>query len=191
MRYVAKPSQISGSCSCHLGMLHYLCKHVIKAVNVSSSKSVPENMMALGMWAGSTLGGFKQLEDDLAVGRVEQLEATSCWQLQLAQEQSYLMTQLQQVTAQTQLGSAQLQLPGSPAAPLMMLCATVSTPAPSMHQSRSSICVASCAKNRVVLKPSGPATAQASTSRSTDSEARQAEEHYSQDGKFHTGWPAT
>ena len=95
------------------------------------------------------------------------------------------MTQLQQVTAQTQLGSAQLQLPGSPAAPLMMLCATVSTPAPSMHQSRSSICVASCAKNRVVLKPSGPATAQASTSRSTDSEARQAEEHYSQDGKFH------
>ena len=65
-RYVVKPSQIGGSCSCHLGMLHYLCKHVIKAVNVSSSKSVPENMMALGMWAGSTLGGFKQLENDLA-----------------------------------------------------------------------------------------------------------------------------
>lgn len=140
MRYVAKPSQISGSCSCHLGMLHYLCKHVIKAVNVSSSKSVPENMMALGMWAGSTLGGFKQLKDDLAVGRVEQLEATSCWQLQLAQEQSYLMTQLQQVTAQTQLGSAQLQLPGSPAADDAALCNSLNASAQHAPESQQHLC---------------------------------------------------
>ncbi len=75
-RYVVKPSQIGGSCSCHLGVLHYLCKHVMKVVSLSSSKSGPEIIMALGMRAGTAIGGFKQLETDLAAGRVEQLEAT-------------------------------------------------------------------------------------------------------------------
>ena len=42
--------------------------------------------------ASMAVGGFKQLENDLAPGSVKQLEATFRWQLQLAQEQSYLMT---------------------------------------------------------------------------------------------------
>ncbi len=50
MRYVAKPSQIGGSCSCHLGMLHYPCKHMMRAVSLSSSKSGTEFIRALSTW---------------------------------------------------------------------------------------------------------------------------------------------
>ena len=74
------------------------------------------------------------------------------------------LTQLLQVMAQTQLEGVQLQLPEGPATPLTMpwmLCTAVSKPSPSMHLSCDSICAASCAKHRVVLKPSRHATAQA------------------------------
>ena len=47
--------------------------------------------------------GFRQLEDDLPADSLEQLGRTCHWQLELAQKQSYLMKQLQQAMAQTQL----------------------------------------------------------------------------------------
>ena len=65
-RYVVKPSQIGGSCSCHLGMLPYPCKHVMKVVSFSYSKSGPGFRMALRTWSSMAIGGFKQLENDLA-----------------------------------------------------------------------------------------------------------------------------
>jgi len=73
-RYVVKPSQTGGSCNCPPGMLHYPCKHVMKVVSLSTGKSGPEIILALGTWAGTEMGGFKQLENDLPADSLEQLE---------------------------------------------------------------------------------------------------------------------
>ena len=73
-RYIVTPSQTGGSCNCPLGLLHYPCKHVMKVVSLSTGKSGPEIILALGTWAGTDMGGFKQLEDDLPGDSLEQFE---------------------------------------------------------------------------------------------------------------------
>jgi len=55
-------------------VLHYPCKHVMKVVSLSTGESGPEIILALGTWAGTEMGGFKQLENDLPADSLEQLE---------------------------------------------------------------------------------------------------------------------
>ena len=73
-RYIVTPSQSGGSCNCPLGLMHYPCKRVITVVSLSTGKSGPEVILALGTWAGTDMGGFKQLENDFAVDSLEQFE---------------------------------------------------------------------------------------------------------------------
>ena len=46
----------------------------MKVVSLSTGESGPEIILALGTWAGTEMGGFKQLENDLPADRLEQLE---------------------------------------------------------------------------------------------------------------------
>ena len=46
----------------------------MQVVSLSTSKSGPEIRLALGTWAGTEMGGFKQLDTDLPVDSLEQLE---------------------------------------------------------------------------------------------------------------------
>lgn len=55
-------------------MLHYPCKHVAKVVNLSTSKFGPKVLLALGTWAGTHIGGFKHLENDLPADSIRQLK---------------------------------------------------------------------------------------------------------------------
>ena len=80
----------------------------VQIVSLSTGKSGPTFILALGMWAGAEMGGFKQLEDDLPADSLEQLGRNCHWQLELAQKQSSLMTPLQQAMAQKQLRTAKL-----------------------------------------------------------------------------------
>lgn len=54
--------------------MYYPCNHVMKVVNLSTGESGPEIILALGTWAGTDMGGFKQFENDFAVDSLEQFE---------------------------------------------------------------------------------------------------------------------
>ncbi len=62
----------------------------VQIVSLSTGKSGPTFILALGMWAGAEMGGFKQLEDDLPADSLEQLGRNCHWQLELARKQSSL-----------------------------------------------------------------------------------------------------
>ena len=49
----------------------------MQVVSISTSKSGPEIRLASGTWAGTEMGGFKQLDTDLPADSLEQLEKDS------------------------------------------------------------------------------------------------------------------
>ncbi|KAL0030210.1 hypothetical protein WJX77_003014 [Trebouxia sp. C0004] len=58
---------ISGTaqtCTCPQGQLHYPRKHVMKVISMTTGKTGPEIIKALGTWAGTALGGFEQLQSE-------------------------------------------------------------------------------------------------------------------------------
>ena len=52
----------TASCTCAHAQLHYLCKHMMKVVGLSSGYSGAQIIQALGMRAGSSLQGFDKLQ---------------------------------------------------------------------------------------------------------------------------------
>ena len=66
------------SCTCPQGQLHYMCKHVVKVVSMSTGYSGAQIIQALGTRAGSSLQGLDKLHNswhtDTAVDGMTQLQ---------------------------------------------------------------------------------------------------------------------
>ena len=65
MKYEVKAAgtaTAAASCTCAHAQLHYLCKHMMKVVSLSSGYSGAQIIQALGMRAGSSLQGFDKLQ---------------------------------------------------------------------------------------------------------------------------------
>ena len=63
LKYEVKAAGTSkASCTCHNGQLHYLCKHMMKVVSLSTGHSGAEIIQALGTRAGSSLQGLGKLQ---------------------------------------------------------------------------------------------------------------------------------
>ncbi len=74
----------TASCSCPVGTLGSICKHVVKVISLMTNRSGPDIVLALGTWAGSNRGGVKQL---LQRDSSEQVydsfrQLTECFQLE-------------------------------------------------------------------------------------------------------------
>ena len=61
-QYQVQVNSTAQTCTCPQGQLHYPCKHVMKVISMTTGKSGPEIIMALGTWAGTELGGLNQLQ---------------------------------------------------------------------------------------------------------------------------------
>ncbi|KAL3150070.1 hypothetical protein ABBQ38_013416 [Trebouxia sp. C0009 RCD-2024] len=55
----------------HVDQLHYPCKHVMKIISMTTGKSGPEIILALGTWAGTELGGLAQLQSDECMAQLK------------------------------------------------------------------------------------------------------------------------
>ena len=59
---VKRAGTATASCTCPQGQLHYLCKHMMKVISVSTEYSGAQIIQALGTRAGSSLQGFDKLQ---------------------------------------------------------------------------------------------------------------------------------
>jgi len=73
LKYEVKAAGTSkASCTCPNGQLHYLCKHMMKVVSLSTGHSGAEIIQALGTRAGSSLQGLGKLQSSTST-QAEQL----------------------------------------------------------------------------------------------------------------------
>ncbi|DBA98273.1 TPA: hypothetical protein ACH3X1_001194 [Trebouxia sp. C0004] len=56
----------AASCTCPNAQLHYICKHMMKVVSLTTQYSGAQIIQALGTRAGSTLQGFDKLQCKLS-----------------------------------------------------------------------------------------------------------------------------
>jgi hypothetical protein len=76
-QYEVHLSSTAQTCTCPQGQLHYPCKRVMKVIvmkviRMTTGKTGPEIIEALGPWAGTALDGFEQLQ--LEADSMEQLK---------------------------------------------------------------------------------------------------------------------
>lgn len=71
--YHVQVSTDSMSCSCPQGRLFYPCKHMMKVLGMITGKSGAAIILAMGTWAGTALGGLKQLQDSTAANSMARL----------------------------------------------------------------------------------------------------------------------
>ncbi|KAL3130609.1 hypothetical protein ABBQ38_008003 [Trebouxia sp. C0009 RCD-2024] len=69
--YEVHVTSAAQTCTCPQGQLHYPCKHVMKVISMTTGKSGPEIILALGTWAGTELGGLAQLQSDECMAQLK------------------------------------------------------------------------------------------------------------------------
>ena len=56
-QYISSTTQ---TCNCPQEQLHYPCKHVMKVISMTTGKTGPDIIKALGTWAGTALSSCSQ-----------------------------------------------------------------------------------------------------------------------------------
>ena len=70
-KYAGKPT---ARCTCLSGLLHCMCKHVVKVISVSQGYTVAQIILANGTRAGTSMQGLDKLHSNTAAQPQKQLD---------------------------------------------------------------------------------------------------------------------